>query len=555
MLLHASQQKRRLLLALSFLLIFGFLMTSLVSFFVSRASLRDQIRFKALPLTSDNVYSEIQRDLLQPVFISSLMANDTFFKDWIISGEKSSEKVANYLGEIKQQYGMFTSFFVSESSRIYYHANGILKKVKPDEARDAWYFRVREMEDDFEINVDPDLANKDAMTIFVNYKVKNGLGDFIGVAGVGLTINAVVALINSYSEKYDSQIYFTDQNGRIVLQGATFDINAHHIREPDCLGALADAVLSKEKYYFQFKRQGRQIHLNTRFVPELNWILFVEQAEDKATAPIHNALLVNLTICALITFVVLLMARRNVNVFQRFNQIQHDKLVENNAALALAVNEKSKALDRNQLLMTEIHHRVKNNLSIIQSLLRLQSARMEEGASRMALKESESRVRSIRNIHQLLSRGVDLAHLNATSYLNGLIRDVAEAFQTPRTAVQLDTEIEAVNLDMDQLIPIALILNELMTNAFKYAFEGRNHGEIRIIMRSTRSNKLELSVSDNGVGLPEDFDLSSQDSLGANILVLLSQQLDGALSCHSEPGNGANFTLAVPHADEPPEDR
>jgi hypothetical protein len=109
---YILSQKRKLVLAISLLVLIGFLTTSLVSFFVSRSSLRRQIQTSSLPLTSDNIYSEIQRDLLRPVFISSLMANDTFFRDWILNGEKNEKQIVKYLNEIMNQYDLFTSFFV-----------------------------------------------------------------------------------------------------------------------------------------------------------------------------------------------------------------------------------------------------------------------------------------------------------------------------------------------------------------------------------------------------------------------------------------------------------
>ena len=156
------KSNRRLLIILSILLVAGFLATSLASFYVSRESLTSQLSSTSLPLTGDNIYSEIQRDLLLPVQISSLMATDTFLRDWIIAGEEDSTRIIRYLDDIRKRYGTFTSFFVSDRSRTYYQADRILKKVDPAEPRDEWYFRVRDMEEDYEINVDQDMAHSDA---------------------------------------------------------------------------------------------------------------------------------------------------------------------------------------------------------------------------------------------------------------------------------------------------------------------------------------------------------------------------------------------------------
>jgi len=405
-------RKQRLILLLCLLLIVGFLATSLVSYFVSRASLRKQIASSELPLTSDNIYSEIQRDLLRPIFISSLMAHDTFVRDWILDGEDDESQIAKYLNVIMGRYGTFTSFLVSDRTKTYYHANGILKKISPDEERDVWYYRVRDMAEEYEINVDPDLANRDAMTIFINHKVFDYSGNYIGATGVGLTINAVVSLIDSYSSKYRRSIYFSDPAGQIVLHGAAFSDSASTIHELEGLSPEAESILSKEGYCASFSRNGQIVHLNTRYVPELDWYLYVEQTESQAIRQIHKALLINLALCALITGVVILITTLTINAYQKINQKQQDSLKEQKNALEIAVSEKSSALDRNELLLSEMNHRVKNNLTTLQSLLRLQSAKMTHAESRFALKESESRIRSIANIHSMLSRTTDLTHVS-----------------------------------------------------------------------------------------------------------------------------------------------
>jgi len=176
-------RNRALLLSIFLVLISGSLITSFLGYYSSRSSLRTEVSENELPLTGDNVYSEIQRDVLRPIFISSQMACDTFLRDWVLNGEQDHAPIARYLGEIKEKFGTFTSFFVSERTHNYYYHGGILKQVSRDEPRDVWYFRVREMKQDYEINVDPDLANRDAMTIFVNYRVYGYDGSFLGATG------------------------------------------------------------------------------------------------------------------------------------------------------------------------------------------------------------------------------------------------------------------------------------------------------------------------------------------------------------------------------------
>nr|NJM04016.1 hypothetical protein [Desulfobacula sp.] len=306
-------KKTKLMAAVGVLLVTGFLITSLAGYFVSRNSLRAEISLNELPLTSDNIYSEIQRDLLSPVFISSLMAADTFVRDWVMAGEVDESQMTRYLKEIKTRYNTFTSFFVSEKTRTYYHFDGILKKVSGDEERDAWYFRVKDMKENYEINVDPDLANKDAMTIFINYRVFDFDKNFIGVTGVGLTIHAVNERIEYYQKKYGRTIYFIDKNGDIRLTGSGFDKAVTNIAAlgPDYLQGNETSERS-----FSYVRDGRVIHANIRYIKEFGWYLAVEQAEAKTLKPIHSTLLMNLAICLAVTLVVLALVNMAVTAYQ-----------------------------------------------------------------------------------------------------------------------------------------------------------------------------------------------------------------------------------------------
>ena len=121
--------RNKLIIVLSLVLTLAFVSTSLISFMVSKDHFRTSALDETLPLISNNILSEIQRDLMMPIQVSSLMANDTFLKDWALAGEKDVTQVSRYLNEIKDKYGFFTAFFVSEQTGRYYYYNGILKTV------------------------------------------------------------------------------------------------------------------------------------------------------------------------------------------------------------------------------------------------------------------------------------------------------------------------------------------------------------------------------------------------------------------------------------------
>ncbi|MCW8944140.1 MAG: diguanylate cyclase [Sedimenticola sp.] len=308
------------MILISSLLVAGFLLTSLASYFISVASLRDHVTNNELPLTSDNIYTEIQRDLLKPIFISSLMASDTFLRDWVIRGEQEQTEVTRYLKEIMEKYNAFTAFFVSEKSRNYYHADGLLKQVDPKEQRDAWYFRVRELPSDYEINVDFDMANNDAMTVFVNYRVYDYDGKFIGVTGVGLAVDAVEKLINHYQDTYDRNILFVDQQGGIRLSSAGLGDSQSYLKELERhadTGQLLKEISAADIGSFEYRSSDRTVMFNTRYIKEFGWYLLVVQSEVEGTGELFNTLLINLAACALITLIVLVIINYTISSYQQ----------------------------------------------------------------------------------------------------------------------------------------------------------------------------------------------------------------------------------------------
>ncbi|VVP58382.1 hypothetical protein PS870_05880 [Pseudomonas fluorescens] len=318
--------QRSLVLTLIALLGAGFLATSFLSYYASRASIRDSIVNTELPLTSDTVYSEIQKDLVRPILISSMMSRDTFMRDWVVNGEQDAEKMTRYLNEVMTHYGAYTAFFVSNTSLTYYHAKGVLKQVKSTEPRDAWYFRVRDMADPYEINVDPDLANKDNLTFFINYKVYDYNNRFIGAAGVGLTVDAVIKLIDKYQQRYQRSVYFVDNFGRLVLTGAEGGPQGAHIGQKlgdlDYMKNLVSQLPKPHSGSYEYSVQGQGHFLNVRFIPELNWYLFVDKREDGALSEIRQSLYLNLLICLLVTLIVLLLLNRVIKRYQGKIQAQ-----------------------------------------------------------------------------------------------------------------------------------------------------------------------------------------------------------------------------------------
>jgi len=290
------------------LLTAGFLGSSIFSYLVSTRVIRQSISNEQLPLTGDNVYSELQKDIIRPIHISADMAHNTFLRDWLLSGETDTAEITRYLAEVKRNNNTVTAFLVSEGSGKYYHYDGFLKVVQEVDPRDRWYFRVRDLDQAYETNVDPDLANEDETTVFINYRVLDFNGDFIGVAGVGLTLQNVQSKIDFYEERFNSKVYFVDDTGRITLSSSAAALKGDSILGSTGIGTIVDQVLSStdgEKHLAYEAQDGSSVQVNVRFVPELNWYLVLEKNDSVAVGPFRSILKLNLAASALAALIIL----------------------------------------------------------------------------------------------------------------------------------------------------------------------------------------------------------------------------------------------------------
>ncbi|MGB0694858.1 MAG: sensor domain-containing diguanylate cyclase [Rhodospirillaceae bacterium] len=299
---HLGQQ--RFVLITAALLVVGFLATSLASYFVSVTKVRGLIMTDELPLTSDNIYTEIQKDLVRPVLVSAMMASDTFLRDWVIDGEQDTDPIVKYLTDVMARNDAISAFFISEQTKNYYHPKGIVQQVSEDDPDDIWYFRARDMSLPYEINVDTDQANARQLTIFINYRVLDYEGDFLGIAGVGLQVDTVQQEIQGYQDRFDRNVYFLDIGGNPVLTGDK------GIGSQEGLDTVRDQIIVNDAGSFEYQANGETYLLSTRFVQELSWFLVVEQAEGATLTGLRQTLYLNIGICILISVAILLIFTR-----------------------------------------------------------------------------------------------------------------------------------------------------------------------------------------------------------------------------------------------------
>jgi PAS domain S-box-containing protein len=215
---------------------------------------------------------------------------------------------------------------------------------------------------------------------------------------------------------------------------------------------------------------------------------------------------------------------------------------------AQAAQRLMNSLREKEVLLREIHHRVKNNLAVINSLLYLQSSTTQDEQTLRMLQSCRDRVYSMALVHERLYRSEDLASVDFAEYTEELTNQLFRNHVLSADTIQLKLEVEKIPLDIDRAIPCGLILNELISNALKHAFPNGRSGEIRVSLQRTKNGGLILSVADNGVGLPDEATLQTRRSLGMRLVHSLATQLDTQIEfLHRDPGTEVRWRLETSH--------
>ena len=200
-----------------------------------------------------------------------------------------------------------------------------------------------------------------------------------------------------------------------------------------------------------------------------------------------------------------------------------------------AENQLKESISEKDMLLMELHHRVKNNLQIVSSLINQQSRYIDDEVSIRAFMETKNRVHSMALIHEKMYQSRDFVHIDFPDYIKMMVHNLFQSYQLA-SKIQPAFDTEKLFVGIDIAIPCGLIINELVTNSLKYAFIEAETGIITIGIKNLEDNKVEIRVSDNGKGLPEDFSIDTMSSLGLTLVKVLTAQLDGELLLEKENG-------------------
>ncbi|BBO70479.1 hypothetical protein DSCA_44090 [Desulfosarcina alkanivorans] len=214
--------------------------------------------------------------------------------------------------------------------------------------------------------------------------------------------------------------------------------------------------------------------------------------------------------------------------------------------LLAADRQLRQSLTEKESLLKEIHHRVKNNLQIVSSLLYLQEDYMQDPKGIDILRESQNRVKSMALIHEQLYGTEDLAKIDFGRYIQGLATNLLDAYGIDPARIRLDVRADDIALGIDMAVPCGLIINELVSNALKYAFLPQDAGKVDIVIRTLETGRINILVADNGIGISEPSENVEKKSLGLRLVDTLTTQLDGALAVTTDNGTRFSITLNTP---------
>lgn len=296
---------------------------------------------------------------------------------------------------------------------------------------------------------------------------------------------------------------------------------------------LADSMFEQNKI-------DAVLELETQYQTEKKELEIENLNQDKALQLAENRqqqiLLYGVGGALSIVLLLLLLLSRLFAQKQKANR----DLEEKNNLISKQKENLDKQNSEKELLLKEIHHRVKNNLQIISSLLDLQSNQIEDEAALSAIEDGQSRVKSMALIHHKLYQNEDIATINFKEYVEQLSTQILSVLTHSKPNIQIDIDPK-LDFDIDTAIPLGLILNELLTNACKYAFDNRTDGQLKVVLKQQEAGQYQLEVKDDGVGMPEHFELRKAKSLGLRLVRRLSKQLFG--KARYQNNNGAHFII------------
>jgi diguanylate cyclase (GGDEF)-like protein len=295
------------------LLVLLSLLLSFVNYNTTVKLAQKQIRQYSLTLSLDSIYADIQKQIIKSYIISSNMANNTFIKNWILTGEKNTQNIVKYLTAIKKRYNLYNTFLVSEKTKKYYTSDGLLYKLYENKKDGKWYFKFRQSKNIAQLTIDynKNLKKQSAM-LFVDYKIFDDNNKLLGVTGTIRNKGNMGAILHKFEKKYHLKVYIYDKKGRILVGqyqdpiSSLYDIE--HIKK------YKSHLMSKQPTTFEHKTDDETYILSTRYMSELDTFILIEAKLSDFTTSIDSVfyfnLFVSLFMTILVSFIIIYIIRK-----------------------------------------------------------------------------------------------------------------------------------------------------------------------------------------------------------------------------------------------------
>lgn len=269
------KSKYKIIVQISLLLIFIAISISMANYYVSYKNSKEQLKSISLPLSLDNIYTEIQKNIVEPYLVSSMMANDTFVQNWLKSPQQNKNDIIEYLSAVKNKYNMFSTFLISNITMNYYTQDGFIEKVNQKNEHNKWYFNFINNQNTHEINIDSNKNLSNSLMMFINYKILDSNYKLIGATGVALKTQYINNMLKTFRQKYGFKVTFFDKEGKVVLSEADYN-DYISIDSSDILKPIKEKIISRESNLVEFEQDNEKYIVHTKYIKELNLYLTIE---------------------------------------------------------------------------------------------------------------------------------------------------------------------------------------------------------------------------------------------------------------------------------------
>ena len=336
--------KYKIIFIITFLLLLLSISLSFVNYMVTLRSTQEHLEKASLPLSTDNIYSEIQTHLIEPNLVASMMAQDTFLKDWLVNEEENEEKIRAYLESIKNKYEMTTVFLASQKTQNYYLARGLVEKMKKDNPTNSWYYEFRDKAAPHEVNIDYNKNIDNSMFMFINHKIFDEKYHMLGATGVGLKISYIDDMLKRFRQEYKFNVYFVNNAGEVILFERGVN-KLRNLKENSKLNKHKNSLLSKNNYMLKYSdMNGDNYLVHSKYIPELDLYLLVQAKVSDFTTKVLKTFYMNLILSLLITILIIFIIVKMIHS----SSLKLENLANNDELTTLpnrrAFNEKMKHL-------------------------------------------------------------------------------------------------------------------------------------------------------------------------------------------------------------------